>query len=249
MSTRPHILIGTPAYESKVITDYAASLAQLHLQVDARFSVEFPSVAILQFARNILASQVLNDPGLTHLLFIDADMAFRPELVARMLAFDKPFVGALYPRRGIRAGRVAEIARQRPDITDGGQLRCLSLDFVGDLAEPPAGDFARAHRVGTGILLLKREVLERMRSAYPELWAESSIMYAGVGHRGGVFQCFNLLQGSDGVFMGEDHSFCHRWSAGCGGEIWACVDTGPVVHAGHSKYVGDYAANVRAGLI
>src|SRR3546814_12802354 len=48
-------------------------------------------------SRNTLVSNFLDMPRATHLLFVDADISFSPDQVARMLQFGEPLVAGLYP--------------------------------------------------------------------------------------------------------------------------------------------------------
>ena len=57
------------------------------------------SLSILPLARNLFASLVLEDKSYTHLLFVDSDMGFSPSLIAKMIAFQRPVVGVIAPRR------------------------------------------------------------------------------------------------------------------------------------------------------
>ena len=72
-------------------------------------------------------------------------------------------------------------------------------------------------------MLIKREVFERLKERFPELWcsiAAQAQIYLGLSE--GVLQCFSSFQDSKGMFMGEDVALCRQWSTAAGGEIWAC---------------------------
>ena len=87
-----------------------------------------------------------------------------------------------------------------------------------------------------GLALIKREVFDVLRQRHPELVAKARNDYAVMGVTETVLQFFEPMQMPDGMFMGEDKAFCHRWRQS-GGEIWACIDerlthTGPVTASG-----------------
>ncbi len=50
----------------------------------------------LDQARNMLADEVLAEPGATHALWLDDDMVCPPDLITRLLAHGVPVVGAVY---------------------------------------------------------------------------------------------------------------------------------------------------------
>ena len=57
--------------------------------------------ALITRARASLLSQFLDDPGATHLLFIDADIGFEPEQVFRLLECGAEMCAAVYPIKRI----------------------------------------------------------------------------------------------------------------------------------------------------
>lgn len=259
------VLIATPAYGGSVFVAYHDSV----LRTLAYFQREFPGIAfessilslsMVTVARNILASQVLADDTLTHLLFIDADMGFAPSLIAKMLAFRKPVVGIVAPQRRLD---YEAYHRVRAQVEAPLMARLVANDYVaGDGAvvveRGPAGQpeievvdgFVRVTRTGTGILLVERAVLEAMRQRFPELWVATppdSIRRSGLPE-GGLLQCFDQMRDEQGVAIGEDVSFCRRWTEGLQGEIWANIDEG-IVHVGQDNYAGRYLSKLEAGRV
>lgn len=260
------ILVGTPAYDKSVTTIYLGSLLRMldyfrRKKPNVEFQVLTVSTALITAARNVCASIVLQDPSYTHLLFIDSDMGFSPSLIARMLAFDKPLTGCVYPKRGLDYAEFHKIARQ---ISDPRLARVLAQDYVGggsfmELEEEkrPGSQgtrkihrlkhgFVRARRAGTGIMMVKREVFERVREQYPELWVpKCGHYYEQMGVKGGVLQCFECYPGKNGLYIGEDFAFCDRWVRGCKGDIWCCVDE-EIIHYGQHEYFGQYLKKLKA---
>jgi hypothetical protein len=191
-------------------------------RADVEFVVSLPAQTLVIDARNALATRVLEDESFTHLLFIDADMGFRPELIARMLAFGEPYVGCFYPKRQTDFGRLIDLARAHPDADD---VRERAQEFVGEPWRDPAsgsgrrrGDFIRADHVGTGVLLLGRDVLERMRAADPALWLDRAPpdVARRLNLHGGFFQGFYPLRRPTGPTSARTYP-----SAAAGRSTWA----------------------------
>ncbi|MBX6426936.1 MAG: hypothetical protein IRZ09_13560 [Variibacter sp.] len=264
------ILIATPAYGETVTTTYFDAILWLreHFRErhpHIRFEHKFMSLAMLPFVRNFFASLVLNDPSFTHLLFVDADMGFAPSLIENMIAVDKPVVGCFCPQRRLDLERLYAL---RERIADSQLARLVAQDYVGAGSivfagggNEKAGDTRsvdqlvvegaclKVREAGTGIMLIKREVFERLKARFPELWCEHiEESYARFGLSGGVLQCFEPMPDERGLYAGEDVSFCRRWVEGCGGEIWS-VATETVVHVGTEKFVGNYLAKLRHGFV
>ena len=97
-----------------MLSDYVGSLARMMAQLHARgVSTDYRTIdgPNLVLQRDMLADAFLASDA-THLLFIDSDMAFAPDLAERLLSFAKPVIGTIYPRREPRP-RAAEGASSR----------------------------------------------------------------------------------------------------------------------------------------
>jgi hypothetical protein len=212
---------------------------------------------VLPLARNTFASMVLNDPSFSHLLFIDTDMGFSPALIAKMISLQKPVVGVVSPKKKFNYEwfHASRVLYDDPMVA-----RLLANDYIGGqgalfTAPGPNGErqvtlvdgFVRVHYAGTGIMLIHRDVFVAIKERFPDLWVEKpGEQVRSFGLRGGLLQCFDSVQGPDGLFPGEDLAFCRRWVDGCGGEIWSSVDE-VIVHIGYETYLGNYLLKLHHG--
>ncbi len=215
------VLVGTPTYNGQLTLPFATSLLALQKALGDRMEWATTSGTLIAFARNVLASRVL-EGDYSHLLFVDSDVSFEPELVQRLIDFGEPVVGAIYPQRTIDQQRFFQQARTREDPN---AAWATSLSFPLALEQPPVarGDFYRAKSVPTGLMLIKREALEKLKQAYPDLYrpaADSYYQSQGLKH---VLQVFDPVYDPNGVAIGEDLSFCRRWRD-AGGELWTIFD-------------------------
>jgi hypothetical protein len=218
------LLIATPTHGGQVTTHYAESMSRLLVETAGRYRVRhgFIDGAMVAWARNAFVTAVLSRPAVTHLLFIDADMGFSPGAVTRMLDSGKPFVGCICPARSLDNGRLHFVAADR---------------LIGE----PEDGFVRTERIGMGLTLLRRDVLERLSSAHPELWSPAGRRYAAMGVGERVFQPFRAMLDVSGLELSEDLSFAKRWTD-TGGEIWACVDE-EITHVGQMAFTGAFWAS------
>lgn len=215
------ILVGTPTYNGQLTSVYTGALLALQKELGEAFEWSTTNGTLIGFARNVLASRVL-EGGHSHLLFVDSDIEFQPPLIRRMLAFNEPIVAATYPKRMFDMQRFYEQARVQGDA---GSAWARSLHFLGDLEVPHVArdNFYRATTLPTGLMLIKREALERLRDALPDLYKPARGTYyetQGIAH---VLQCFDAVYETNGVAYGEDISFCRRWRD-LGGELWMTFD-------------------------
>jgi len=106
--------------------------------------------SLVSRARNRLATEFLKSDA-THLFFIDSDLIFSAEHVARIAshaARGVPIVAGLYPKKQRQLGWVCNVL-DRP-------------------TEPDKFDLQPVKYAGTGFLCIAREVLETMMAAHPE---------------------------------------------------------------------------------
>jgi hypothetical protein len=244
---RTHLMIVTPCYGGMVTAAYASSVSQLEKACQACGIATTWSMiaghAMITIARAEMVATVLDSPDATHLLSVDADIAFRPEQAFRLLDCRQPFVGAVYPYKTVNWSKAATaIAEGRP------QIPSASLDYVVNWQDErriagPRG-FAKAKYIGAGFMLLRREVLTALRDAHPELrfhyWAAQhggtpQAPHARGPDRYGLFE--PIIDKETGQYLPEDLSFCRRWTD-LGGEIWVDMES-RLDHLGLYTFKGD----------
>ncbi|MCE1236205.1 MAG: hypothetical protein LWW93_07580 [Hyphomicrobiales bacterium] len=241
--TRPEIYLATPAYGGLVTTNYMLSVLDLTRSADGLgFEVSVNLLAkdsLVTRSRNTLVAHFLRESAASHMMFVDADIGFRPEQVKRMLDFDEDVVAGMYPLKALRWEQPATL--RHPE-----DPRTSLLHYVGQFAQ---GDrlatrdgFVTAVYCGTGFMLMKRTVLERMVAAYPETAYRRDHVHAAdgstVGDAHALFEC--VIDRDTGEYLSEDFGFCRRWLA-IDGTIW--LDTlGSLSHTGPIDFVGDPAS-------
>jgi hypothetical protein len=164
-------MVATPCYGGLVTQRYMQSICALMQYGNVHglsVGVELLGYdSLIPRARNTLMAAFLDQPAATHLMFIDADIGFHPDQVARMLAFDQEVVAGMYPLKIINYD-LAALDRAR----GGEPLETAQLRYVGALEEGEAlvqnDGFATAVYAGTGFMLIRRSALERLMKAYPQ---------------------------------------------------------------------------------
>ncbi len=238
----PKILIATPAYGEIFYAAYVQSVLRLQgvLQRN-KWEAGFVTLSYAEIseARNYLITYWLDKTDASHILFIDADMGFEPQLVLDMLAFDKPVVGAIYPKRQIDLQRIAKLA-----AAGGSAEKAVSKahEFVVSKPERASatGGFIKVDGCGAGILLVRRSCIETMLERLPELSDQGAKKTSPVAKDlDRLIRAFDPLV-IDGARMSEDFSFCYRWHRHCNGEIWANV-VHEIVHVGLQRFKARYS--------
>ena len=250
MTDRVRLAVATPCFGGQVSSIYAASLFKLQRALQAVPDIELvvhlrDGDALITRARADLVALFLDDPAATHLLFIDADIGFAPDQVMRLVACGADIVGGAYPIKRVnwdKARKVMESRRPNPSSA--------VLDYVLEVEDPEriavVDGFARVRYAGTGFLMIRRHVLERMSQHYACLRfrREHSIgdPLAASPNRVALFEC--MIDQTTGIYLSEDFSFCKRWTD-MGGEIWADLHS-RLDHVGPATFHGDLATQFDA---
>lgn len=172
MTPQIKLYVAMPCYGCAMNAYTALALLemqQLAAQRGAGFEVGIlGNESIITRARNVLTDRFLNSDA-THMLFLDADIVPRnPADVFRMLDADMPIIGATCPRKELNWAAVRNALAVWPDISDAGLE-----EAAGELIcrfDPSVKSFAMNEPVkvtwlGTGCLLIKREVFEQLRQS------------------------------------------------------------------------------------
>ncbi len=210
-------------------------------------TVEFSDIV---FSRNRLLSQFYQDKKFSHILMLDSDLSFRPEVVMQLLEFGEDFTAATYPQKYYRFEQLQASLRKSEDAGDITNLRdALSSNW--DYNIQPAGynrekwvpeergGFITLPSIGAGLMLLSRRV--------PELLIEKDLAkhyprHAQTPKFKGVeyYDFFSHLPNLTGdAQYGEDQSFCMRWVYYAGEKIWVDPDAW-IKHWGNHVFAGRY---------
>jgi hypothetical protein len=251
MSDKMQLVVATPCFGGQVSSIYASSIFALQRAVHGMSNLGLKvhlrdGDALITRARANLVAMFLDDPDATHFLFIDADIGFKPEQVFRLIESGADVVAGVYPIKRInweKARRALE--SKRPDVPGA------SLDYVLEVDDPDrvtvVRGFTRVRYAGTGFLMIRRHVLERM-CAHPNYASlqffreHSHDALTGSPNRFALFDC--MIDAKSGTYLSEDFAFCKRWTD-IGGEIWADLESN-LDHVGPSVFHGDVASQFAA---
>jgi hypothetical protein len=171
--------------------------------------------SLITRARNTLTAKFLTNPDSTHLMFIDADIGWEPWHLLVLLNRDVDVIGGLYPMKSL-------------------PIKWCVNGFEG--AEEGADGLQEVTKTGTGFLLIKKHVFEKMNS-HPNVKSFKNDIGLPV-----ELDPFMKTYFDTGVrenrYYSEDWAFCENWRD-IGGKVW--VDKRVLLrHTG--TYVFDYAA-------
>ena len=223
------VCIATPAYEGTCKMAYVESLLPLVIEMMKRnMGVYFTTSkgALVVPGRNLCVDFFLKHTSATHLLFIDNDMSWRTADVMRMLGHgDLDVIGAMCPKKEYDWERIAKIARERPDLP-ASDLPLYGVKQILDISVHDS--VIEVEAIGTGMMLIRREVFDALRNSHPE-WLQ-----AGNSIHAGTFAYFGGARNADG--LSEDVMFCADVRA-IGGNIYACPWL-RIGHIGNHEFIG-----------
>lgn len=249
-TSRPiRVFIATPSYNAQVHTGYAISLVKTHAyfqhsnQVDIVHQFRLHDCSIPR-ARNYFAAFFLSDPTLTHLLFIDADINWKPEDIGKLLKSNKPIIAATFPKKQyiwdkLRSEHVQKIIMDKSLNAEEFQRRIKAnlVDYAinfGNSREVKENVIEVKH-VATAFMMIERQVLEKMCAHYPERKIDNHNDVPAHVHQH-LFSLFEQ-ENEQGEYLSSDYSFCRLW-AKTGGKVFADLSI-TLSHHGTEDFVGN----------
>ncbi len=244
------ILVATPCYGGQVFQGYMQSVLNLQRicdQIGWNLIVKtHGNESLIPRGRNLYVAMTLGFKNITHLLYIDADITFQPESVVRMIQEDRDVTVSFYPKKGLNFTKIRDIAVKNPDI-DPGKLENIAHDYVLNIDGPNIPiqrGFMKCKYAGTGFMMIKREVIEKMIEAYPETKYNNDIQgYDLPELRDNFYALFDcIIHPVSKRYLSEDYLFCERWT-NIGGEIWGDI-TAQLTHTGAYDFKGNFMENI-----
>jgi hypothetical protein len=230
------IFVATPMYGGMAHGLYIKSSLDLQTTmnkygIDTKFSFLF-NESLITRARNYLVDEFLRS-DYTHLLFIDSDIHYNPQDVVALLALDKDVIGGPYPKKSINWGNVAQAARNHPEM-EPKELEQLVGEYVFNVVKGTkqfqVTDPLEVMEIGTGFMLVKREVFEKMEKEYPMIrYKPDHVGQANFDGSRYIHAYFDTVIDTQGSIVGggsdrylsEDYMFCQMWRK-MGGKIYLC---------------------------
>lgn len=180
---------------------------------------------VLPVARNTLVAMFLADPEATDLFFIDYDVKFNAEAVIKLLRRPEEIVaGAYRVKLDDRTTWAVEIqtGEGAPRGKVDGDEVLIGADFLA-----------------TGFMRIKRDVFQKLQTAYPELRYQENVIKTENRRIDEAYDYFAMgVDKVRGRYTTEDFAFCQRWRD-IGGALWVYPDI-DFDHIGKKAYSGNY---------
>ena len=171
--------------------------------------------SLITRGRNTLIAKFMVNEKATHAMFIDVDLAFDPNSILKLLLNNQDVVGGVYPAKCLPTQYVVNTVPNARQLTD---------------------DLVEVSTIGTGFLLIKRHVIEKMIAAHQHLKYNDG---QGLGEETAkyVYALFDTMIDENGNYLSEDWTFCWRWRK-MGGHVMANINL-KIDHNGNHTFSGD----------
>jgi len=152
--------------------------------------------SLISRARNTLTAKFLDMPDATHLFFVDADIGWEPWHLLVLLNRDVDVIGGLYPMKTM-------------------PIKWVVNGFEG--AEEGTDGLQEVSKAGTGFLLMKKHVFDKMKS-HPAVKQYKNDIGLDPKFDQHLKTYFDTAVRQNRYYS-EDWTFCENWRD-MGGRIW-----------------------------
>lgn len=204
------------------------------------FPITFES--LISRGRNAAVAHFLTDPDATHLLFIDSDIEFQPEDVFKLLRADKEVICAGYAQKWLREDFLQKVFQRKEIPTN--PLELCTHTSIQVTAPNKTDEMVEIDYATTGFLLIKREVFNKMRLAYPDRQYINDIDGYMSADKDMFYDFFpSIIHPQTKRFESEDYGFSSLWRS-CGGTIYLYTN----ISLKHHGWFG-FPANIHRQLM
>jgi hypothetical protein len=198
-TTRVHMCM--PCYGGQLTESTFMSYikwANMARQLGIDWTVEtMTNESLISRARNTLTAKFLHTKESTHLMFIDADIGWEPWHLLVMLNAQKDVIGGLYPMKSLPVK--------------------WCVNGIPGVVEDPDSPLIEVSKTGTGFMLIKREVFDKMEG-HPAVKPFANDIGLDPALNTYMKTYFDTAV-REGRYYSEDWTFCENWRD-LGGQIF-----------------------------
>ena len=258
-TNKPVVHILTPCYGSSCFVNYISCIMatkELFALYKIPLFINFcKNDSLITRARNNLVAKAMNNPDMTHILFIDNDITWDPIDILKLLIADKDLIGGIYPYKNFDWKKLQEpnaienILNKKNNTffknTDDDRMiqhsilnynlnyKTKNIEVTNNLIE--------VRHIATGFMLIKRSVIEQLSNVYPDTKYVDDINYLNKDEERFAYALFDCAV-IEKHYFSEDWLFCHRWSQ-INGKIYTDISIN-LQHTGLQDYDGSLLASL-----
>jgi hypothetical protein len=254
-NNRVKLYILTPFYGGMCHINYMTCFLETtklldHLKIPACYEF-FKNDSLITRARNNLVAKAMSDPQMTHIIFIDSDITWKPIDILKLIVSDKDLVGGAYPLKKysfdkfLQENYVEELLKKKQSSrfdktsdTDFIKANLLhyNINYI-DSNLKIENNLCKIKNLATGFMMIKRCTIEKMIEVFPLLKYTDNLFYLKGNENNFAYALFDTGI-EDNEYLSEDWMFCNRWRK-LGGEIWLDISI-DLTHTGPEDFKGCY---------
>jgi hypothetical protein len=240
-----NVLLAIPCYDQLISEPTTMSLIKTAMYFrdhQIKFAVATVSDSLINRARNTMVAKFLAHNQFTHLMFIDADLAWEPESIVKLLWHNKDIITGAYPIKQIIWEQVEKEVKAGTPVD---KLAENATRFVVNAVKDKKNNekivvsngALEVFDAGTGFMLISRDAINRLIERYPELRYDDDTNSLSEEEKKCTYAFFNsYIDEHLNRFLSEDYGFCRYWQK-IDGKVW--VDPAiTLTHWGRMKYTG-----------
>ena len=247
MTPQLHIFLATPCYDNSIKIPYYQSVERLKrtcIQNKINLTIMMLGTeSLITRGRNTCVAEFLANPIFTHLLFIDSDIGFDSNNIMRLIKSDYPLTGICCPKKKYNWDKMFDIVKESSEDSPLTRSLQYAVNMPESERDPKLfdirikNDFIKLKHIGTGCMLIKREVFDALIKKNPELNYKDTMGNETPENKDCFWAFYNTpIDPVTRHFLSEDYYFCQLWTS-IGGEIWGDI-SGKISHMGSHTYNG-----------
>lgn len=218
------VMIATPMYGGMCTGHYTAGLiGNINFLSSKNINVYWAQImneSLITRARNELA-RVFLEMNHDYLMFVDADISFPPDSIHQLIEADKDIVCGIYPKKEVDWAQINAAAKLGyENLQDFAGAFVLNLPNNRSEEDINSKGLIRVRHGGTGFMLIKRSVFEKLAPHVPEYRVSTHRDSDGNYAKPLTKEFFATSIDATGALLSEDYHFCELWEKH-GGEIYA----------------------------
>jgi hypothetical protein len=266
LKNKPKLFILTPCYGGMCHVNYLCGIMntiELFRKINIPLQIEFcKNDSLVSRARNNLVAKAMNDPNMTHILFIDSDISWDPYDILKLLLCEKSLVGGVYPMKHYFWEKLVQnkdatktpieewIDRKNNNevlskyISDTDMIQYNLLKYNINYKDPfmkIESNLAEVRHLANGFMMIQRQTIESMMLSFPSTKYIDDVSFLVGDENKFAYALFDCGV-EDGHYFSEDWLFCHRWSQ-MGGKIYVDV-TICLTHTGSEDFRGNFLSSI-----
>ena len=243
------LCICTPFYSEDVKVQYMTSLVQTHAEFQRAgipiMNIYLYNTSLITKARNTLVSKFMQETDFEYMIFIDSDIEWKPKDLIKLMNYDKQIIGATYPKKILDWQEIQKaIIRNKVDNPMDLIEKTSHYTIWDKKKNVLSNGLMEIERLGTGFMMIKRSLLEKMEKQYPNLMYEMEEKGKNEKRKKGYGFFDSRLINKEHI--SEDYSFCEYVK-----DTKTKIYIHPKIHLNHCggniTFSGNYSKHIAYG--